>query len=232
MDRYQPPGLKTLAAALSFLLLFVSCTQNVILRAPFPEKLRIGDGVKIVTQDGTTHSGRIVYLDRAVVVIRTPTQISKKSPVKTEKFGTTILWKDVVQVKAAGTLDSQRKFISSEEIRVNARTRHKRNYLMNVGLLGLGLSFLTATWVQDRISPSNTDLSVHRPTLAQFAFWTTLAGGTAGMALLGYGGGAFLDRRLAMERIERRRAKNRQTQAQVDSLLTKTREQINQTRRK
>ena len=129
-------------------------------------------------------------------------------------------------------MDSQRKFISSEEIRVNARTKHKRNYLINVGLLGLGLSFLAATWTQDRISPANTDLSIHHPTSARFAFWTILAGGTTGLALLGYSGGAFLDRRLAIERIERQRANNRQTQAQVDSLLTKTREQINQIRKK
>jgi hypothetical protein len=149
-----------------------------VIGKPFHEKLRIGDGIKLTVMDGTIHSGRILYLDRATVVIRTPKQIKAKSPVEVARFGSTIPWNEVALVKVAGTLDNQRKLISNEEIRINRRTNRKRNLGVNMGLLGLGLSFLAGTYLQDRISPPITNVTNFRHQQGRTAFWSILISGS------------------------------------------------------
>ena len=190
-----------LAASLAFL----GCAVQVVVSQPFHEKLRIGDGIKITVKDGTVHSGRIVYLDRGSVVIRTPKQTKAKSPVEVAIFGTTVPWSEVVRVKVSGTLDSQRKLISNEEIRINRRTNHRRNFGINTGLLGTGLSFLAGAYIQDKISPPTIDVTNFRHEQGRAVFWSTFITGTVASALLGYKWGDHLDRNVAIARIERQR---------------------------
>ena len=56
----------------------VSCTSYVVIAKPYPVKLRVGDGVKLIMRDGTVYSGRAVYLDQGSIVIRTPKQTKAK----------------------------------------------------------------------------------------------------------------------------------------------------------
>ena len=204
------PTVKAVSLALCALLILSACAREVVqIKPPYDKKVRVGDGIKATTTDGTIHSGRVVYVDRNAVVIRTPRQTLEEHPVKASKFGTTIPWKDVRWIKIAGTLDSQGKLISNEEIRVNRRTKKNRNLLINVGLLGVAASFATAVYVQDRISPASADLSRHNHGKARIAFWSTWVGGAVASAVLGYRLGDHLDRRRAIARIERLRAELR-----------------------
>ena len=183
-----------------------SCASTVVqIRPPYAPKVRPGDGVKITKKDGTLLSGRATYVDRAIVVIRTPRQTIAKSPVTKTKFATTIRWEDVRSIKIAGTLDSQGRFVSNEEIRVNRRTNRFRKLALNIGLLGATASFLTAVQFQDSVSPPSTDPSFDRHTQARWAFWSTWIGGTLASAFLGYRLGTHLDRKGALTRIERQR---------------------------
>ena len=181
-------------------------TSSVQLRAPYYEKIRTGDGVKVTTEDGVIHSGRVVYLDRNVVVIRTPKQIIVENPVQTSKFGTTIPWETVKVVKVAGILDSQKKLISNEEIRINKRTNKRKIMGINMGLLGATISFLAGVRIQDQVSPASTDLTTDNHGRARIAFWTTFVGGTIASVLGGYKMGDQIDRHNSVARIERLRA--------------------------
>ena len=206
-----PKGLATL---LCLALMLPACTREVIqIREPYHEKIRIGDGVKIMTTKGTLYSGRVVYVDRSAVVIRTPRQTISDHPVKKARFGTTIPWQEVRTVKVAGTLDSQRKLISNEEIRVNRRTNIARKWLVNIGLLSIATSFSIAVRVQDDVSPASTDLTRHSQGKARLAFWSTWIGGSLTGAILGYRLGSHLDRKRSIRRIERQRADMREAAA-------------------
>ena len=208
---------------LATLLVFSSCASHVVITKPYNEKLRIGDGVKLTVKDGTIHSGRIAYIDRGSVVIRTPKQKTSESPVQMARFGTTIPWSEVVRVQVSGTLDIQNKLISNEEIRVNRRTNNRRNLGINVGLLGASFSFLTGAYLQDKISPATTNISNYRHSQGRTVFWSTFLLGTLGSLALGYKWGDLQDRKISIARIERQRENVRQairraTEAQVDSL--------------
>jgi hypothetical protein len=212
---------KTISLSLAIMLILSSCTSQVVLAPPYSDKLRIGDGVKLVVKDGTIHSGRIVYVDRASVVIRTPKQKNSERPVEVAQFGTTIPWAEVVRVRVTGTLDSQQKLISNEEIRINVRTNNRRNYAINVGLLGMGISFLGGAYIQDRLSPlSSPTRSDHQKGRA--VFWTTLIGGSVASLFLGYKFGQHYDHQLAIDRIDRLREKVRLATAVSDSLQRPT----------
>ena len=205
------------------LLVFSGCASQVIITKPYHEKLRIGDGIKLTVKDGTVHSGRIVYLDRGSVVIRTPKQKKAQRPVEVARFGSTVPWSEVVRVRVSGTLDNQNKLISNEEIRVNRRTNHRRNLGVNVGLLGSGLSFLLATYLQNKVSPATTDLSSNRHSLGRTAFWSTFILGSLGSLTAGYKAGTHWDSQVSIARIERQRdgireALRKAAEAQSDSL--------------
>ena len=211
---------------LIFLLPTISCTSFVVIAPPYPTKLRVGDGVKLIMKDGTVYSGRTVYLDQASIVIRTPKQTKAQSPVEVAKFGTTVPWKDVVHVKVSGTLDHQGKLISNEEIRVNHRSHHRRNMLINVGLLGTTLSFLGAALVQDRVSPTNLTGSSPSHTKGRLAFWSTFILGSAASAFLGFEAGQHMDRQVAITRIERFREQLRQIAKASQDSLQQTQESV------
>jgi hypothetical protein len=169
--------------------------------------------------DGTIYSGRVTYLDLGSVVIRTPKQTKTKRPVEVAKFGITVPWKDVVGVKVSGTLDSQGKLISNEEIRVNRRTNHSRNMLTNIGLLGLSLSFLGAAYVQDKVTPTSLTGVNSGHIKGRIAFWSTFSLGAAGSAALGLKMGQRMDRGVAITRIERFREQLRKlAEAKQDSV--------------
>lgn len=203
---------------LIFTLPLVSCTSHVVIAPPYPTKLRIGDGVKLLMKDGTVYAGRTVYLDQASIVIRTPKQTKTQSPVEVARFGTTISWKDVVNVKVSGTLDSQKKLISNEEIRINHRSNHRRNMLTNIGLLGTTISFLGASFLQDKVAPISLTGSNSGHTKGRIAFWSTFVLGSTASLLFGYKTGQYLDRQVAITRIERFRAQLRQVaEASQDS---------------
>ena len=210
---------KIVCTCLTLLITLSGCASHVVISQPYHEKLRVGDGVKLLSKDGTVHAGRIVYLDRASVVIRTPKQIKTQRPVEMAQFGTTVPWSEVVGIKVAGTLDSQRTLISSEEIRVNQRTNHRRNFAVNIGLLGLGASFLTGVYIQDRISPATSLTAPHNQ--GRLAFWAAFAGGSLASAFLGYKIGDYRDRHIAITRIERQRTLLREAAGfAADSLRT------------
>jgi len=197
----------------------VSCTSFVVITPPYPTKLRVGDGVKLLMKDGTVYSGRTIYLDQASIVIRTPKQIKTQRPVEVARFGTTVPWAEVVNVKVSGTLDSQKKLISNEEIRINHRSHHRRNMLTNFGILGTTLSFLGASFLQDQIAPTSLTGTNSGHTKGRIAFWSTFVVGSTVSAMLGYKTGQYLDRRVAITRIERFREQLRQiTEAAQDSL--------------
>lgn len=204
----------------------VSCTSYVVISQPYSSKLRVGDGVKLVMKDGTVYSGRTIYLDQSSIVIRTPKQTKAKSPVEVARFGTTIPWKDVFQVKVSGTLDHKNKLISNEEIRVNHRSNHRRNMLTNIGLLGVSLSFLGGALIQDQIAPTNLTGSSSGHTKGRIAFWSTFILGSAATAFLGYKVGQQMDRQVAITRIERSRLQFQEqlrkiAEASQDSILKK-----------
>ena len=222
--KHQPKSKFTIfiCALLVFTVPLVSCTSYVVIAPPYPTKLRIGDGVKILMKDGTIYSGRTVYLDQGSIVLRTPKQTKTQRPVEVARFGTTIPWQDVVTVKVSGTLDSQKKLISNEEIRINHRSHHRRNMLTNMGILGTTISFLGATFVQDRVAPISLTGSNTGHTKGRIAFWSTFILGSATSVMLGYKTGQYLDRQVAITRIERFRAQLRQiAEASQDSLQNK-----------
>lgn len=217
-QRRSTPAFRALALGLGLMMALSGCGFGSVvqIKPPYPNKLRPGDGVKITVADGTIHSGRVVYVDRSVVVIRTPRQTRLEHPVKSARFGTTIKWEDVRRVKVAGTLDSKGKLVSNEEIRINRRTNHRLKMVANLGLLGSALSFLGGVQIQDSISPASTDLSTHRHGRARFAFWSTWVGGSLASALAGYLWGKQMDRQRAIGRIERQRESL--LKAQLDSI--------------
>jgi len=203
---------------LALTLPFISCASFVVIAPPYPSKLRIGDGVKILMKDGTVYSGRTVYLDQASIVIRTPKQTKTQRPVEVARFGTTIPWTDVATVKVSGTLDSQKKLISNEEIRINHRSNHRRHMLTNIGLLGTTISFLGAAFIQDQIAPISLTGTNSGHAKGRVAFWSTFILGSTTSAILGYKTGQYLDRQVAITRIERFRAQLRQiAEASQDS---------------
>ena len=206
MIRITSPGLfpaaKCLIFALCLALILPGCATVVQIQPPFGPKVRPGDGVKVTMKDGTLISGRVTYVDNAVIVVRTPRQTMMVSPVKMGRFGTTIQWVKVRQVKVAGTLDSQGRLISNEEIRVNHRSKNQRIFTINIGLLGTAASFLAGVRVQDSISPASTDLPTHRHNAGRVGFWMIWIGGSLASLASGYLLGDYLDRRKAIERIE------------------------------
>jgi hypothetical protein len=207
------PLSKGISIALCLILFASGCGTAVVqIRAPFHPKLRNGDGVKITTSDGIIHSGRIVYIDNSVIVIKTPKQVIVEKPVKTSKFGTTIPWESVKQVKVAGTLDGNKKLISNEEIRINRRTNSRRNMGINIGLLGMAVSFLAGVRIQDSVSPASIDPTIDSHGRARIAFWTTFIGGTVASILTGYKIGERMDRQRSIDRIERFRVNLRKAQ--------------------
>lgn len=148
------------ALAVACVFVLTSCASSIVtIRPPYPEKLLEGDGVKITGKDGTLYAGRVIYVDRKVVVLRTPKQTISENPVKTARFATTIPWSEVTKVRVAGVLDRKGRLISNEEIRIKRRTKDWRNYAINIGLLGLVGSFVLGVAIQDAVSPNNTDLS-------------------------------------------------------------------------
>ncbi len=218
---------KGVAYILASILIFSGCAQNVIILPPYDQKLRVGDGVKLTVEDGTLHTGRIVYLDRASVVIRTPKQVISENPVRSVRFGTSIPWNEIRKIQVTGVLDSRKKLISNEEIRIKRRTNYRRNYAINFGLLGVATSFLFATRIQANISPTTADLSKHSPGKARLGFWSTWITGTVATAISAYMAGKKLDRMNTIHRIERERALERAVlqKALMDSLLAPTQTQ-------
>ena len=218
-------AVKGLALLLCVLLASSGCSRLSVvqIRPPYPEKVHPGDGVKITTEDGTRYSGRVVYVDRAAVVIRTPRQTITKNPVISARYGTTIPWEKVRSIRVAGTLDSRGKLISNEEIRINRRTNLYRKLPINIGLLGLAASFLIAAHVQDNISPTSADAPLGRHSRGRMAFWTIWVGGTLGSVFLGHQVGAHLDRRRAIDRIERDR--KALIESKIDSMLLRQEEE-------
>ena len=215
----KKPGhfFKGTALFLCLAILVIGCGHSVVqIRPPFNQKVRIGDGVKITVSDGTIHSGRVSYTDKSIVVIRTPRQTVSVHPVKSARFGTTIPWEEVRQVKVVGTLDAEGKLISGEEIRVNRRTNLRRNTLINIGLLSLATSFLIATKIQDHVSPPSANPPSKDHGKGRFAFWAAWVTGSASGSFLGYKLGDYLDQRHAIDRINRERTALRK--ALADSL--------------
>jgi hypothetical protein len=209
----------SICVLLAMALSLVSCTSFVVISPPYPAKLRVGDGVKLLMKDGTVYSGRTIYLDQVTIVIRTPKQTKTQRPVEVARFGTTIPWSEVVNVKVSGTLDSQKKLISNEEIRINHRSNHRRHMLTNIGLLGTTISFLGATFMQDQIAPIKLTGNNSGHTKGRIAFWSTFVLGSTASAILGYKTGQYLDRQVAITRIERFRQQLRQiAEASQDSL--------------
>jgi len=216
----QHPVIRGIALCLCLAFCLSSCANTVVqIRPPYPRKIHPGDGVKITKKDGTIHSGRVTYVDRAIVVLRTPRQTISDNPVKKAKYASTILWSDVHYIKVAGTLDSEGQFISNEEIRVNRRTSQYRKLPVNIGLLGTVAGFLAGIQFQDSISPPSTDPTFSRHSKARMAFWATWIGGTLASILIGYRLGVHMDRRVAIARIEHQRRKFRT--AQLDSLMSR-----------
>lgn len=213
----RPFGLT--AVMLILILPFISCTSFVVIGPPYQTKLRVGDGVKLTLKDGTLYSGRITYVDQVSIVIRTPKQTKSQSPVEVAQFGTTIPWSEVNRVKVSGTLDSQGKLISNEEIRVNYRSNYRRNMVTNIGLVGVTLSFLGAAIAQDQVSPTNFGGNNESHLKGRIVFWSSFILGSVASLALGYETGSYLDRQVAITRIERFRHQLREaTKVAQDSL--------------
>lgn len=188
-----------------------ACASSVVqIRPPYAQKLRPGDGVKVTTKKGTLFSGRVLYLDSNVLILRTPRQTITEKPVKTARFGQSIPWETIGTLRVAGTLDSQKKLISNEEIRINRRTNLRQKLMANVGLLGLATSFLIGASIQEHIAPADPDNLVGNHGHARFSFWSTVLLGTAASVGIGYKVGDILDNRQAIDRIERFRVEARQ----------------------
>ena len=164
------------------------------------------------------HSGRVVYLDAKVVVLRTPRQTITNSPVKSAKFGTSIPWETVKSIRVAGTLDSQNKLISNEEIRINRRTNLRQKMMANMGLLGLATSFLIGSAIQESMAPADPANLTGNHGRARFSFWTTVLAGTAASIGAGYRMGKLLDNKYSVNRIERARADLRRKQVETASI--------------
>jgi len=224
MDLAHSRPWRITALMLAAVFLFSACASSVVqIREPFKAKLRPGDGVKILGKNGTLYSGRITYLDDRVVILRTPKQTVTNSPVKVAKFGTSIPWETIKSIKVAGTLDSQRKLISNEEIRVNRRTNLRRKLMANVGLLGLATSFLVGSAIQEQIAPADPQNLTGNHGKARFSFWSTVLAGTAASVAGGYKLGQFLDNQKAVERIERFRAEARMNEQNKTKEVTERR---------
>ncbi len=91
MNTFRNPEPSALSRGLAlFLCLAITlagCGHSVIqVRPPYHQKLRIGDGVKITVGDGTLHAGRVVYVDKSIIVIRTPRQTITNHPVKSARW--------------------------------------------------------------------------------------------------------------------------------------------------
>ena len=194
-----------LSVLLSVCILLTSCGPSIVqIKPPYPSKIRPGDGVKIVLKSCKKVSGRATYVDATVIVIRTPEQRVAENPVKEAQLGTTVAWLEVETVKVAGTLDSTHRLISNEEIRINHRSNHKRNFAVNVGLLGTAAAFLIASGFQDRVSSPFDPKQDH--VRGRTTFWVTWLTGSMAAATGGYYFGRHLDRGKAIQRIERLRA--------------------------
>lgn len=201
---------RAVAALLAVAMICSACAPSIVqIKPPYHGKLRPGDGVKVLDKSGVLHSGRIVYLDNDVIVLRTPKQTISNNPVKEAKFGVSMRWDTIKAVKVAGTLDSQRKLISNEEIRVNRRTNLRQKLMANVGVLGLAASFLIGSAIQDRMAPADPANLTGNHGKARFTFWATTLLGTAASVGVGYKVGSMLDDRRAIDRIERARAELR-----------------------
>lgn len=211
---------RSFALLLAVALLSMSCAQSIVaIRPPYTGKLRVGDGVKVTDTSGVIHTGRVVFLDRSVIVVRTPKQVITEKPVVEARFATTIRWDDVRKITVAGVLDSEGQLISNEEIRVNLRTNDRRNYAVNIGMLGSAVSFLGAAAIQGAISPADTDLSSDSHGAGRVGFWSAWAAGTALSGYLGWRLGDRQDRRRSIARIERDR-QQQLAASRLDSLQT------------
>lgn len=205
-----------IAVVLSAALILASCAPTIVqVKRPYHTKVRPGDGVKVLTKDGTTFSGRVTYVDQSLVVIVTPKQVIQRHPVESARFGTSIPWETVHTIRVAGTLDSDGRLISNEEIRVNRKSNLRQKMLINVGLMGLAAGFLAGARIQESIAPADPTNLKGSHGKGRLAFWTTVLG-TSGLGLAGgYKLGSYMDRGRAIDRIERFRAR---LKAHSDSL--------------
>ncbi len=215
--RHEHPHLIGLTPLLMAALLFgTACAPSVVqIRAPYHQKLRPGDGVKIMVKDGTIFSGRVTYVDQAVIVVRTPKQTIQRHPVQSARFGTSIPWETVHRVRVAGTLDKDGALVSNEEIRVNRKSQLNQKMMLNIGLLGAAASFLIGAAVQDNIAPADPNNLVGNHGKARLSFWSILLAGSAASLYGGYKAGDQMDQSRAVDRIERFRARLRE---EADSL--------------
>jgi hypothetical protein len=186
----------------------------VQVRPPYERKVRIGDQVHVTVEDKVLH-GRVVYVDRQGLVIRTGKVVHQEHPVKAYTYTTQVAWGDVQRLQVNGVLDRRGRLIGEEEIRVNRRTSYRKSLMFNVGLLGLAASFGLGVMIQDRYFPPLGQKPLSKLNDGRLAFWLTWVGGTALSAAGGRVVGALIDRRLAVQRVEAIRSAEEAPQAQA-----------------
>ena len=202
MRRLHPlntPLVLLLAAALS------GCASLVQIRPPYEQKLRIGDYVD-VTVEGKSLHGSVAYLDAKGLVIKTGKVMHQYQPVKSYTFTTQLSWAEVRRIRVGGILDRRGKLISDEEIKVNRRTGYRRMLPFNLGLLGFAASFGLGVAIQDRYFPPLGEKPISSLNRGRGMFWMTWMGGTLLSTTGGYFVGRILDRRHAIQRVEKIRA--------------------------
>jgi hypothetical protein len=195
-----------IALLLSALLILTGCTSMVQLRPPYDQKLRIGDRVHITSGDAVIH-GQIVYLDANGVVLRRDKVVSQLHPVTAYQYTAQLSWAEVEKLRVDGILDRRGRLIGEEEIKVNRRTVFRRSLPWNMGLVGFAASFGLGVFLQDRIFPPLGQKPLSRMNQGRLAFWGTWVGGTLASGFGGYRLGRYADRRRAIERVEKIRAK-------------------------
>ncbi|MSS73217.1 MAG: hypothetical protein EXS64_17275 [Candidatus Latescibacteria bacterium] len=186
---------------LAVLLAASGCASVVQVRPPYEQKVRIGDQVHVTVGDKILH-GRVVYVDRLGLVIRTGKTVQQQHPVEAYTYTTQLIWGDVKRLQVNGVLDRRGKLIGEEEIRVNTRTGFRKSLMLNVGILGFAASFGLGVLIQDRYFPPLGQKPISRLNVGRLAFWTTWMGGTVLSATGGYVIGNLIDRRRSAERVE------------------------------
>ncbi len=192
------PLVSLLAAALSV----SGCASQVQIRPPYEQKVRIGDNVDVTVGNKTFH-GSVVYLDASGLVMKTGKEVHQYEPVKMYTFTTQLSWAEIQRIRVSGILDRRGKLISEEEIRVNRRTSYRRMLPFNLGLLGCAVSFGLGVAIQDRYFPPLGQKPISKLNEGRAVFRLTWMGGTLLSTAGSYLAGRILDRRHAIQRVEK-----------------------------
>ena len=193
---------KAFGRALGILLLgclLSGCSASVLRFGPeSTAQLDLGEEIVLVRTDGTSVRGRIAYRDTEGVVLRTRRRSVRSDPVQVDRFTERLAWSEIQSVRVQGVMDGYGWIISEQRIAGSMGSAGRRNWSINLGLLGSAAGFILGTKVYDSVGAEEASM---------MPFWPIWVGGTTVGGLGGYALGRILDRSWAIREIRGQRSR-------------------------